>query len=820
MRQKLDIQARFAQVLVPMPLALWLLLACSDTTAIEHRVDSVLARMTIEQKLDLLGGVDDMFIQSIPAVGWPRLKMSDGPMGVRTWGPTTGYAIGIGLAASWDPELAYAVGTSIGKDARARGVHILLGPGLNIYRAPVNGRNFEYLGEDPYLAARTAVGYVRGVQSQGVVATVKHFAGNNEEYDRHNVSSDIDERTLREIYLPAFEAAVRDAHVGAIMDSYNLLNGVHATQNAWLNDSVAKRDWQFDGLIMSDWDATYDGVAAANGGLDLEMPSGKFMNRATLEPALRAGTVSMATIDDKVRRILRVAIRFGFLDRDQLDISTPLYSEAARAVALRTAREGMVLLKNDGHILPLDTTRVHTIAVIGPDAWPAVPSAGGSAEITAFAPVSILQGLSNAGHAKVLYTRGLPTEEELVNTTVFKADTERGLQEEGFADSTFAGEPAYTRVIDGLSPSAPHGLGRNARAVRWTGTYTPATTGQYLVLVGAYDAFRLSVNDSIVVEQQAAEGASDRWTVVAMTGGTPVRVQLSLVPRSRAPRAVLGIRAVDSLVSPEAVRMAKAADVAVVSVGFDPTNEKEGSDRTFSLPWGQETLINAVAAANRRTVVTLTAGGNVATENWLSHVPAVLHTWYPGQEGGTAVAEVLYGAVNPEGHLPVSFERRLEDNPTHDNYYATNGHVAYKEGVFVGYRYYTGATTKPLFPFGFGLSYTTFSFANLRMSPQHVVSFDVSNTGTRAGAEVAQVYVGDPSARVKRPAKELRGFKKVRLKPGETRRVELPLDDRAFSYWDVESHRWRIDPGQFVIYVGDSSEHTPLRATLRWNLAP
>ena len=272
-----------------------------------------------------------------------------------------------------------------------------------------------------------------------------------------------------------------------------------------------------------------------------------------------------------------------------------------------------------------------------------------------------------------------------------------------------------------------------------------------------------------------------------------------------------------SLVSPEAIRIAKAADVVVVSVGFDPSNEAEGSDRTFSLPWGQELLINAIAAVNPRTVVTVTSGGAVATDGWLSHVPALLQTWYPGQEGGTVVAKVLTGSANPEGHLPISFEKRWEDNPTHDSYYATNGHVTYSEGVFLGYRYYTGSSTKPLFPFGYGLSYTTFSFSHVSVSPQHVVSFDVTNTGSRGGAEVAQVYVGDPSARIKRPTRELKGFKKVRLAPGETKHVTVQLDARAFSYWD---HGWRIDPGQFVIYVGDSSEHTPLSVTLDVGSAP
>ena len=794
-----------------MPLALCLLLALHDSVAVERRVDSLIARMTIGQKLELIGGVDDMFIRSIPAVGWPRLKMSDGPMGVRTWGPTAGYAIGIGLAASWDPDLAQLVGERIGRDARARGVHFLLGPGVNIYRAPMNGRNFEYMGEDPYLAARTAVGYVRGVQSQGVVATIKHYAANNEEYDRHDVSSDISEQALREIYLPTFEAAVRDAHVGAIMDSYNLLNGVHATQNAWLNDSVAKRDWGFDGVIMSDWDATYDGVAAANGGLDLEMPWAKFMNRQTLLPAIQDGRVSVATIDDKVRRILRLAIRFGFLDHDQRDIATPLYSLDDNRIALRSALEGLVLLKNDGHVLPFDLERVHTIAVIGPDAWPARPSAGGSAQIESFAPVSILEGITKTVPAKVLYARGIQTDTDIVSETGLR------LHQEIFDNDSCTGVPLDTTSIDGLPPDGTTPLPRGAHGVRWTGTYTPATSGQYLIIVRAYDGYRLRVNDSTVVDQKAAEGASMKWATVSLTAGQPTRVQLSLVPRSQSPRVILGVRAVDSLVSPEALRIAKAADAVVVSVGFDPSNEAEGSDRTFSLPWGQETLINAIAAINPRTVVTVTSGGAVATEGWLAHVPALLQTWYPGQEGGTAVAKVLIGSANPEGHLPISFEKRWEDNPTHDNYYATNGHVTYSEGVFVGYRYYTGSSIKPLFPFGYGLSYTTFSFSHLTVSPQHVVSFDVTNTGSRNGAEVAQVYVGDPSARIKRPTKELKGFRKVRLAPGETKHVTVQLDARAFSYWD---HGWRIDPGQFVIYVGDSSEHTPLSVTLDVGSAP
>ena len=401
-----------ASVLVVVPLLAGLTTRASGQSVspdIDRRVDAMLAKLTVEQKIDLIGGVDDFFIRAMPEIGLPKIKMSDGPLGVRQWGVSTGYAAGIALAATWDTDLAHRVGVAIGRDARARGVFDIQGPGVNIYRAPMNGRNFEYFGEDPYLAGRVAVPFIRGVQSQGVMSTVKHYAANNSEYDRHNENSIVDERTLREIYLPAFEAAVKEGHAGAVMDSYNLINGEHATQNGFLNNEILKKEWGFRGILMSDWGATYDGIAAANGGLDLEEPSPKFMNRKTLLPAIQSGKVSMATIDDKVRRILRTAVEFGFFDRDQTDLRVPLYDQQSRQTALESAEESVVLLKNEGNQLPLDTRRIHSIAVIGPDAYPAVPSAGGSARMTGFAPASFLTGLSDAlgASAKVYWSRGV-----------------------------------------------------------------------------------------------------------------------------------------------------------------------------------------------------------------------------------------------------------------------------------------------------------------------------------------------------------------------------------------------------------------------------
>ncbi|MGA8940806.1 MAG: glycoside hydrolase family 3 N-terminal domain-containing protein, partial [Acidobacteriaceae bacterium] len=409
-----------------------------DSPAIEHRIDAMLAKLTTAEKIQLIGGHDSMFTFAAPSIGLPQLKMSDGPLGVRTWGPSTAYPAGIALAATWDPKLAEREGVALGEDARARGVNFLLGPGIDIYRAPMNGRNFEYFGEDPYLAAHMDVGYIDGVQSQGVCATVKHFAANNSEYDRHNINSVIDERTLHELYLPAFKAAVQQAHVCSVMDSYNLVNGEHSTQNKILNIDILKKQWGFNGLVMSDWVATYDGVAAANGGLDLEMPDAAFMNAANLLPALKSGAVTEATLNDKVRRLLRVSLMFHFLDRPQLDTNISLDNQHGAEVSLEGARESLTLLKNENNLLPLNIAHIHTIAVIGPDASPAVPGGGGSSQVTPFQATSLLDGLSNslAGKVNVLYSAGLPSVEDIFNDTTFtnlKRETFSGDEASGTA---------------------------------------------------------------------------------------------------------------------------------------------------------------------------------------------------------------------------------------------------------------------------------------------------------------------------------------------------------------------------------------------------
>ena len=819
----LGVAAAWAEMPAPAP----------PSADVERRVESILGQMTLEEKIDLLGGVDFFCLRGVPRLGVPRIRMADGPFGVRNDGPATTYASGIGLAATWNPALAERVGVEFGRDARAKGVHFVLAPGVNIYRAPITGRNFEYFGEDPFLAGRTAVGFIRGVQSQGVSATVKHFAANNAEFDRNHTDSIVDERTLREIYLPAFEAAVKDAQVGAIMDAYNLTNGVYMSQNGYLNGEVAKKEWGFQGVMMSDWISTYDGIGAANGGLDVEMPSGEHLNRETLLPAIQAGKVSVATIDDKVRRVLRTAVRFGWLDRDAVDPAIPRYNRQGREAALQNARESMVLLKNEGGVLPLGPG-VKSILVVGPTAHPAVLGGGGSSQMQPFTSVSFLEGLANRAGAQVQvhYSRGIASLSEMVGATEFRTAEkggERGVRAEYFANPSLEGAPflqeTETRVEIG-SRSRPD-FPEQAQSERWTGYFVPQGAGAHDFFVATTGdrggLFRLYVDDKVVLDSWTDNRALVDSTTLTLDV-RPHKVVLEQHGRPKWPpaRVELGISRQGDRVDPLAKALAARVDCVVVAAGFDPSTEAEGAERTFQLPPAQDELIRAMAAANRNTVVVVTSGGNFDMQGWLDRVPALVEAWYPGQEGGTALAEILFGDTNPSGRLPATFEKRFEDDPAFGHHFPEPGtrRVLYEEGVFVGYRGYEKNGVTPQFPFGYGLSYTTFKYGGLALTPEKtsdgnvLVSFDVTNTGTRAGADVAQVYVGDGHARVPRPPKELKGFVKVSLQPGETRRVTVELNRRSFSYYDVKAKQWQADPGVFEILVGRSSADIQLRGPL------
>ena len=839
-----------AVVLVVPSLATALPAQQAPSLELEHRIDDMLSRLSLEQKIELLGGVSTWYTHPEPSIGLASIRLSDGPAGLRSGIPAIAYPAPVALAATWDPALAEQMGTALGHDARARGVDVLLGPGVDIARAPMGGRNFEYMGEDPWLASRIAVGYINGVQAQGVSATIKHYALNDEEYNRHRSRKNADERTIREIDLPVFEAAVKEAHVGAIMDSYNLVNGIHSTQNGWLNNTVAKHDWGFDGVIMSDWNSVYDGVAAVNNGLDLEMPFLHYMAADTLLPAVKDGRVSEATIDDHVRRILRLILRFKMNGRAS-DDSVSLFSETSDQTAIKVARESIVLLKNEHNILPLDPARICTLAVIGPNASPAVTGGGGSAVVTTYHSVGILEGLAaflsqttaepNCAHT-VVYDSGLPDRFDVFHATRF----DRGLTQQVFTSRDFTGASRETMRVDLNEDrvSTPRD-----GSIRFAGQVTAPADGTYYAVVHdgrSNDHHALYIDNVRLADPAPVETGT--WYIPLphpLTKGETIQIRFDYLPNDVEVYPGLGIINEDAILSARSQRIARMSDAVLIAAGFDKTTEHEGADRTFALPPLQNELIRNVAALNPRTILALTGGGNVDMNPWIERVPALLHLWYPGEEGGAALADVLFGVQNPEGKLPVSFERRWEDNPTFHSYYpepdgsnapcvtgdscrgrGSPAQVHYSEGIFLGYRYYVTPSidvtkVQPRFPFGFGLSYTSFAFSDLKVSragmrPDNAitVTLTVRNTGKVAGADVAQIYVGEQSPQLPRPRYELKAFQKVRLRPGESRTITLPLNRRSFAYWSPSNHDWKVDPGAFTIYAGDSSANLPLHADL------
>jgi beta-glucosidase len=696
---------------------------------VEQRVADLLSRMTLQEKVSMLAGSGWMESTPVPRLGIPAIKMADGPLGVRSWlgssaitsasnAPmkieSTSFPSGVCMAATWDTALVQKEGQAIGQETKALGRDMILGPTVNINRQPLWGRNFEGYGEDPYLSGRLGIAYVQGVQSEGIIPSVKHFIANNEEYERHRINETISERALHEIYLPAFKAAVQEGNAWNIMSAYNLVNGAHMAENMPLLHDVLQQEFGFQGFVISDWGSTYSTGPTVNAGMDLEMPGGPPMQKWMALPQtaqsgnsdgwlvpdkviaeINAGHITQAQVDDNVRRMLRVIIGSGLFDHPHPgggEVDTP----EQRAVALQGATEGIVLLKNEDNLLPLDPAKIHSIAVIGPNAAVARTGGGGSSLVRPKSAVAPLDGIKEkAGeNIKVTYALGVGMEGE---------------------------DPAHD---------------------------TPEARRQDL--------------------RQAIEAASH-------------------------------------------------ADVAVVVVGRYDKIESESFDlKTMDLPDGQDELIEAVEIANPHTVVVLNTGDPVTMTGWLDKTPALLDMWYGGEEGGHALAAILFGDADPSGKLPVTLPKRYEDNPAYGHYPGQNLQVDYAEGIYVGYRYYDTKKVEPAFPFGYGLSYTTFVYDNMGATPHLtysgkvpnlgvVVDASIQNTGTRAGAEVVQVYVHENKPRIDRPLRELKAFQRVEVQPGETKWVHFRLDRSAFSYWNPATRSWTADPGEYEIELGSSS---------------
>jgi len=664
----------------------------------ETRLNDLVSQLSTDEKIDMLAGYKDFYFHPVKRLQIDSIVMADGPAGVASWGihgRATAFPAAIMAAATWNRDLMRQLGDAYGQEWRSRGLHYFLGPGVNIYRSSKAGRNFEYFGEDPYLTSQLIVPFIKAIQARGVAATVKHFVGNEQEFDRHKTGSVIDERTLHEIYFPPFKAAVKEADVYSVMAAYNPVNGVWSTQNQYTLSTILKNKWAFKGPVMSDWDCTYSTAGAANAGLDMEMGSYKHFRRDSVHAALANKQLSMNRLDDMVKRIFYPAIKLGFFDRPQKDISIPAFNEYANLTAKKVAEEGIILLKNQDQLLPLKPG-IKTIALIGENANPVL--------------------YNDRTHKPKAYVFG------------------------GGGSSKV--HPWYTvSVLDGIMKHA----GPSTKFI--------------------YD------------EGTDAESA---------------------------------------------IRAAKTADIVILCTGMNSFVEQEGQDRPFDLSPAQESLIQAVTAANPRTVVLMNAGGGLNMSKWNDKAGAIIHALYAGSEGGNAIAEVLFGKVNPSGKLPFSIEKEWKDSPAYGNYDENkiSKTVTYKEGIFVGYRHFDKQGIKPLYPFGFGLSYTRFSYKdlNVKVANQNdaevTVTFTISNDGPADGFETAELYVTDVQCKVQRPVKELKGFEKVWIPKGESRQVSINLSKDAFSFYDIKKHDWQWEKGAFNINIGSSSDDLKLKGTI------
>jgi beta-glucosidase len=833
--------------------------------AAPSKVDGLVAAMTVEEKLTFLSGSTDPagygqagYIPGVPRLNIPPLRLTDGPAGIRTNQPATALPAPVAMASTFSPDLAKQFGQILGRDSRARHQNVFLGPMVNIVRVPQAGRNFETLGEDPLLAGRLVAAEIQGIQSEGTIATVKHYAFNNQENQRTTVSADVDERTGREIYLPAFEAAIKAGSL-SVMSSYNKVNGTYASENPAILTDVLRKDFGFKGFVMSDWGGVHS-AAALKAGNEMEMPSGR--NFGALADMVKKGELPESVINEGVKRILSSMEIAGLLAPDARPVpEIPTTSPAARDIAI----QGAVLLKNQGNVLPLSKEDQQSVAVIGPTAKVLLVGGGGSAAVQPMrrdVPLDVLQRKLVAG-AKVAYAKGYDLDGELVPATVLRpgatinivgsnalpagstftwngtviapktGDYIFKLQSAGGRGSLLTGAQATAAQQQaaggargagpgggpGAGPGAPGaapagGQQAGARA-GGQGAGAPGAAGPTGIIPAGVPGF------GGAALLPTADGLSNASTPIHLEANVPTPISVTAGGTGRGGAQPVQVRL--AWVSPdieqariaEAVTAAKAAKVAIVFVYDEGT---EGRDRaSLSLPGIQDKLVAAVAAANPRTVVVMNNGAPVLMP-WADQVAAILQMWYPGQEGADATAAILVGEAAPGGRLPVTFPKRAEDAPTAkpERYPGVNLKGEYSEGIFVGYRWYDQEKIEPLFPFGFGLTYTTFAYSNVavkRAGSGYDVTFTLKNTGTREGTEVPQVYVGPPApAPVPMAVKALAGFERVTLAPGASKPVTVHVDQQPLSYWSTKDHKYVVAGGKRTFMVGASSRDIKLKA--------
>jgi beta-glucosidase len=780
-----------------------------------QRIETLLDAMTLEEQVSLLSGADFWSVRGIERLGVGDLVLTDGPNGARGGGGIVGgpkaacFPCGIALGATWNPELVAEIGAALAEETRTKGADVLLGPTMNIHRSVTNGRNFECFSEDPWLTSALAVAYVQGVQGAGVGATPKHFIGNESEIERTTVSSIIPEVALRETYLSPFEAVIR-AGAWALMSSYNKVNGTYTAESRWLLTGILREEWQWDGMVMSDWFGSRSMEPTIEAGLDLEMPGPTRDRGAALVAAVQDGRVDPAQVRLLASRVLHLMQRTGALDRTRRLPEGQSDNPAHRALIRRAGAEAMVLLKNDGDLLPLPET-LGTVAVIGPNARAARIMGGGSAQLNAMHAVTPWDGLAaRLGADRLVFAEGCTNHRwEPLLTGALTVDY--------FDNPNLEGSPVHTgpeqNAIQFWIP--PIGGGKvdpRAFSARLSGSFAPPVSGIWRAGVHASGPIRMLIDGNLVVDAWTnwtkgrtffEEGNDEVTADIALDAGRTYAVTIEFRAKPGANldfsalRAGIGLPLGDDAIA-EAVRVAASADAVVLCLGRSGEWDTEGSDLTdIRLPGRQDELAAAVLAANPRTVVVLQTGGPVEMP-WLAQAQSVLQSWYPGQEAGHAIADVLFGAAEPAGRLPQTFPARLEDNPTHSQdpevYPGLDGKVSYEEGLFTGHRHHDHTGIVPLFPFGHGLGYTRFALEGLTVHHDGDgirAETRLTNIGSRSGTTVVQLFLGPDPVPAGRPGRQMRGFAKVTLEPGESRLLSIAADARSFQRWDAESHGWQ-----------------------------
>ena len=803
-------------------------------------IDQLINTLTLDEKVSLLSGFNSWYTNKIDNQNIPSIKMSDGPNGVRgdsNSGKTSAcFPCAISLGSTWDLELIKNIGVALGEEAQAKDVDVLLGPTINIHRHPLGGRHFESFSEDPFLTGKIATNYVQGVQSKNVAACLKHFVGNDTEYERHAISSNIDAQTLREIYLLPFEMGIKEGNAKVVMSAYNKLNNVFCSSHQELLISILKEEWGFDGYVVSDWGAALETIENANGGLDLEMPGPSNVWGKTLIDAIKAKKVSEELIDDKVKRILTVAEFSNRFQEPEIKDEEAIDRPEHRSLLRKAAADGMVLLKNEG-LLPLKKD-IKKLAVIGPNAKEAQIIGGGSASLRPHYQIHPLAAIQErlGSNTEILYSKGCHTHKYLpkINEKLMKDNN--GFLVEYFDGNQFGENLILSEyltgskfwVFEGFAKDVISKEGRPNISVKFSCEYTPDISGSHEFEIFGIGKCRLLINDSELIDNWTSTdpgeafftfGSASKKGVIDFKRGETYRIEVQYHFEGSFPAVYIGCQAPDEVdIFKESIDAASNADGVLLIVGTNSDWETEGNDRAdFNLPANQNKLIEAVLEANQNTIVILNTGSPIHMP-WAHKASAIVQTWFAGQEFGNALVDILSGKVNPSGKLPTTFPAKIEDTPAYQFYPGTDLQMNYHEKLLVGHRWYEKKSVMPLFYFGHGLSYTNFMYQNLEVSvdKDFAVScrFEVQNIGNILGQEIAQCYVGYSNPLTDEPCKTLQGFMKAEIRPNEVKNFELQLGPRNFSYWSVDANAWQIKGGAYKILIGSSSKDICLETTI------